>query len=147
MALNLVGIKQVQDYNKLQDYQLNNIHESAKLFRMTSIKTIVCHKKRMLKKLYKELINQKWMNCGGSSLKGFTFTEKYPPSILSTGDCSISTFGMKQFQKKDLLALDIGELNFAMRQQGKKTVEQQQIFKKKWLTLVSAGVLQIKSCS
>lgn len=59
MALLLVGIKQVEDYNKLQDYQLNNIHESAKLFRMTSMKMIVCHEKRMLKKVYKELMNQK----------------------------------------------------------------------------------------
>ena len=53
------------------------------------------------------------LNCGGFTVKGITFTGADPPKALSTDDSSVNVVGMKWFPKKDLLALDIGELNFA----------------------------------
>ena len=53
------------------------------------------------------------LNRGGLFLKGITLTGSDPPSALSTDDSSVNVAEMKWFPKKDLLALDIGELNFA----------------------------------
>jgi len=57
---------------------------------------------------------------GGFGLKGFTFTGKEPLESLSSDGQSISIAGMTWFPKDDLLSLDIGELNFAKKQRGKK---------------------------
>ena len=65
------------------------------------------------------------LNCVGFTLKGATFTGGDPPSALSTDDSSANVAGMKWFPKKDLLAYDIGELNFAKKQHGKKPVQHQ----------------------
>ena len=81
-----------------------------------------CQGKKMLKKLYKADELKLVLNCGGSTLKGVTFTGGDPPSTLSTDDSSVNVFGMKWFPKEDLLALDIGKLNFAKKQCGKKPV-------------------------
>ena len=55
------------------------------------------------------------LNCGGFTLKEITFTGGDPPSATSTDDSSVKVAGMKWFPKEDLLALDIGELNFAKK--------------------------------
>ena len=67
------------------------------------------------------------LNRGGFTLKGITFTEGDPPSVLSIDDSSDNPAGMKWFPKKDLSALDIGKLNFAKMQRGKKAVQNQNI--------------------
>ena len=67
------------------------------------------------------------LNRRGFTLKGITFTGGDPPSALSTDDTSVNVAGMKRFPKKDLLALDIGELNFAKNQHGKIPVQHQNI--------------------
>ena len=67
------------------------------------------------------------LNRGGFTLKGITFTEGDPPSALSIDDSSDNPAGMKWFPKKDLSALDIGKLNFAKMQRGKKAVQNQNI--------------------
>ena len=71
------------------------------------------------------------LNYGGFTLKGIIFTEGDPPSALSTDDSSGNVAGIKWFPKEDLLALDIGELNFAKRQRGKKPVQPQNIIPSK----------------
>ena len=71
------------------------------------------------------------LNRGGFTLKGITFTEGDPPSALSIDDSSDNLAGMKWFPKKDLLALDIGELNFAKMQRGKPKYHTIQIDKTK----------------
>ena len=63
------------------------------------------------------------LNCGGFTVKGITFTGGDPPKALSTDDSSVNVAGMKWFPKKDLIALGIGELNFAKKQCGKKPVQ------------------------
>ena len=72
------------------------------------------------------------LNRGGFTLKGITFTESDPPSALLIDDSSDNLAGMKWFPKKDLLALDIGELNFAKMQRGKKPVQHQNIIPSKF---------------
>ena len=71
------------------------------------------------------------LNRCGFTLKGITFTEGDPPSALSIDDSSDNLPGMKWFPKKDLLALDIGELIFIKKQHGKKPVQQQNIIPSK----------------
>ena len=61
------------------------------------------------------------LNHGSFTLKGITFTGADSPSALSADDSSIIETGMKWFPKEDLLALDIGELNFAKNAAWKKT--------------------------
>ena len=56
-----------------------------------------------------------------------TFTGGDPTSALSTDDSSVNAAGMKWFPKKDLLALDIDELNFAKKEREKKPVQHQNI--------------------
>ena len=63
------------------------------------------------------------LNRGGFSLKGVTFSKRDPPNNLSTDDCSVNVAGMKWFPKEDMVSLDIGELNFAKKQRGKKPVQ------------------------
>ena len=70
-------------------------------------------------------------NRGGFTLKGITFTGGDPTSSLSTDDSSVNVPGMKWFPNKDLLALDMGELNFAKKQRGKKPVRHQNIIPSK----------------
>ena len=86
-----------------------------------------CQGKKMLKKLYKADELKLVLNCGGSTLKGVAFTGGDPPSTLPTDDSSVYVFGMKWFPKEDLLAIDIGKLNFAKKQCGKKPVQHQNI--------------------
>ena len=71
------------------------------------------------------------LNCGGFTVKGITFTGGDPPKALSTDDSSVNVAGMKWFPKKDLIALGIGELNFAKKQCGKKPVQHQNIIPSK----------------
>ena len=71
------------------------------------------------------------LNRGGFTLKGITFTGGDPTSSLSTDDSSVNVAGMKWFPNKDLLALDMGELNFAKKQRGKKPVRHQNIIPSK----------------
>ena len=68
------------------------------------------------------------LNHGGFTLKGITFTGGDPPSALSTDDSSVNVAGMKWLLKDNLLALDIGELNFAKKQRGKKYVQLQKSY-------------------
>ena len=63
------------------------------------------------------------LNRGGFSLKTVTFSKKDPPNNLSADDCSVNMAGMKWCPKKDMVSLDIGELNFAKKQRGKKPVQ------------------------
>ena len=44
-------------------------------------------------------------------------------SNCQTGDCKINMAGMKWFPNEDMLSFDIGELNFAKKERGKKTVQ------------------------
>ena len=67
----------------------------------------------------------------GFTLKGITFTGGDLPSALSTDDSSVNVAGMKWFPKKGLLALNIGELNFAKKQHRKKAVQHQNIIPSK----------------
>ena len=71
------------------------------------------------------------LNRGDLTRKGITFTGGDPPSALSTDDSSVNVAGMKWFPKKDLIALGIGELNFAKKQCGKKPVQHQNIIPSK----------------
>ena len=71
------------------------------------------------------------LNCGCFTLKEITFTGGDPPSATSTDDSSVNVAGMKWFPKEDLLALDIGELNFAKKEHGKKPVQHQNIIPSK----------------
>ena len=66
------------------------------------------------------------LNRGGFFLKGITLTGGDPPSALSTDDSSVNVAEMKWFPKKDLLTLDVGELNFA------KPVQHQNIIPSKF---------------
>ena len=59
-------------------------------------------------------------NKGGFGLKPFTCSDHDPPEILANDDQSINVAGMKWFPKKDLLSLNIGELNFSKKHRGKK---------------------------
>ena len=67
----------------------------------------------------------------GFTLKGITFTVGGPPSALPTDDSSVNVAGMKWFPKKDLLVLDIGELDSAKKQRGRKPVQHQNIIPSK----------------
>ena len=67
------------------------------------------------------------LNRGGFSLKGVTFSGTDPPSKLSKDDSSINVAGMKWLPKDDVVSLDIGELNFAKKQRGKKPIKNQNI--------------------
>ena len=71
------------------------------------------------------------LNRGGFTLEGIIFTEGDPPSALSTYDSSIIVVGMKWFPKEDLLAFDIGELNFSEKQRRKNPVQHQNIIPSK----------------
>ena len=65
------------------------------------------------------------LNRGGFTLKGITFTGGDPPSALPTDDSSVNVAGIEWLPKKDLLALDIGELNSAKKHRGRKPVQHQ----------------------
>ena len=64
------------------------------------------------------------LNRAGFSLKGVTFSKRDPPNNLSTDDCSVNVAGMKWFPKEDIVLLEMGELNFAKKQRGKKPVQE-----------------------
>ena len=57
----------------------------------------------------------------GYQLKGFTFSGKPPPEHLSRDGKHINVTGYKWNSEEDTIQLDIGELNFASKQRGKKT--------------------------
>ena len=67
------------------------------------------------------------LNRGGFSLKGVTFSGKDPPATLTNDKASINVAGMRWFPKKDLVSLDISELNFVKKCRGKKPSQQQNI--------------------
>ena len=71
------------------------------------------------------------LNRDSFTLKGTPFTGGDSPSALSTDGSSVNVAGMKWFPNKDLLALDMGELNFAKKQRGKKPVRHQNIIPSK----------------
>ena len=58
---------------------------------------------------------------GGFSLKGFTFSGRDPPEHLSNDGKSVTVGGLKWFPKEDLLAINVGEVNFAKKYRGRKT--------------------------
>ena len=60
------------------------------------------------------------VNRGGYKLKGITFSGEDPKDNLSDDGKSLIVAGLKWFPKNDLISLNIGELNFAKRQRGKK---------------------------
>ena len=60
------------------------------------------------------------LNCDGFTLKAITFTAGDPTSALSANDSSVNVFEMKWLQKENLLAFEIGELNFSKKQHEKK---------------------------
>ena len=60
------------------------------------------------------------LNKGGFGLKGVAFSGEDPPSTLSDDGKTIFVVGMKWFPKEDEISLNIGELNFARKQRGKK---------------------------
>ena len=60
------------------------------------------------------------LNKGGFGLKGVSFSGEDPPSTLSDDGKTIFIAGMKWFPKDDVIVLNIGELNFARKQRGKK---------------------------
>ena len=60
------------------------------------------------------------VNRGGYKLKGITLTGDNPMENLSDDGKSLIVAGLKWFPKSDLISLNIGELNFAKRQRGKK---------------------------
>ena len=62
------------------------------------------------------------LNKGGFGLKGVSFSGKDPPSTLRDDGKTIFIAGMKWFPKDDVIFLNIGELNFARKQRGKKPI-------------------------
>ena len=62
-------------------------------------------------------------NRGGFSLKGVNFNKRDPPNNLSAVDCSVNVAGMKWIPKEEMVSFDLGELNFAKKQRGKKPVQ------------------------
>ena len=60
------------------------------------------------------------LNKGGFQLKGVTFSGEEPLDTLTDDGESIHVSGMRWYPKDDLLALNIGELNFSKKQRGKK---------------------------
>ena len=59
---------------------------------------------------------------GGFLLKGFTFSGSDPPEHLTEDGISVKVAGMKWFPKGDFLKLNIGTLNFARKQRGRKAL-------------------------
>ena len=60
------------------------------------------------------------LNRGGFRLKGVTFSGENPPDNLTDDGETIFVGGMKWFVKEDKLSINIGDLNFAKKQRGKK---------------------------
>jgi len=58
---------------------------------------------------------------GGYTLKGITMSGQKPHQSLSNDGVTISVAGMKWHPEKDLLSIDIKDLNFAKKYRGKKT--------------------------
>ena len=57
---------------------------------------------------------------GGFRLKGFTFSKIEPPKQLSDDGKSINVAGVKWFSKDDVIALDVGPLDFSKRCRGQR---------------------------
>ena len=57
---------------------------------------------------------------GGFSLKGFTISGSDPPENLSSDGKSIHVLGLKWFPKGDFFQFNVGELNFARKERGRK---------------------------
>ena len=60
-------------------------------------------------------------NVGGFDTKGFVYSGEDPPEALSDGKDFILAGGTKWFPKQDLIALNIGPVNFSKRVRGKKS--------------------------
>lgn len=60
------------------------------------------------------------LNPGGFQLKGVAFSREDPLSSLSDDGETVFVAGMRWFVKSDMLALNIGVLNFAKKHRGKK---------------------------
>ena len=60
------------------------------------------------------------VNRGGFNLKGVSFSGQDPDDHLSDDGKSLVVGGLKWFPKDDMPFLNIGDLNFAKRQRGKK---------------------------
>jgi len=67
------------------------------------------------------------LNRGGFQVKGVAFSGEEPPSSLSEDNKTIFVAGMKWFVKEDMLSLNVGELNFAKKNRGKKPSHLQNI--------------------
>ena len=71
------------------------------------------------------------LNKGGFKLKGVSFSGEEPLESLTDDGETIHVAGMKWFPKDDLMALNIGDLNFAKKQRGKKPTNTANIIPKK----------------
>ena len=60
------------------------------------------------------------LNRGGFRLKGVSFSGEDPPANLTDDGETIFVGGLKWFVKEDKLSINIGDLNFAKKQRGKK---------------------------
>ncbi|XP_066918232.1 uncharacterized protein [Clytia hemisphaerica] len=60
------------------------------------------------------------LNRGGFRLKGVTFSGEDPPDNLTDEGDTIFVGGMRWHVKEDKLSINIGDLNFAKKQRGKK---------------------------
>ena len=65
------------------------------------------------------------LNQGGFSLKVDTSSKRDPPSNLSADDCSVKIVGIKWFPIEGMVSLDIGELNFAKKQEARNQCKEE----------------------
>ena len=70
----------------------------------------------------------------GFNLKGFTFSGKPPPTHLSKDGESIKATGSRWISESDELQLDVGEVSFAKKKQGKKSASKDHLSVPKILT-------------
>ena len=71
------------------------------------------------------------LKCGSFSLKGVTFSGKSPPPKVSCDGKMVNVAGMRWFPEDDLIALDINDLNFSKKRQGKKTLSSEGVIPEK----------------
>ena len=67
------------------------------------------------------------LECGGFTLKGFTFSGSDPDEDLSGDGLSIMVGGLRWFPKEDILMLNVGKINFSRKVRGRKTSNKTEI--------------------
>ena len=60
------------------------------------------------------------LEMGGFTPKGFIFSGNNPPDQLSKDGLSVTVGGLKWFPKGDFISINIGDLNFAKKNRGRK---------------------------